>query len=243
MKLYLCNSGILTATEAFFVEGKGPSPVKAPMPFYLIRHEGKNILFDVGNPASVIQGVTYPDGTTSMIMDESEWAPNTVKALDIDPGDIDIIMVSHLHPDHAGALAFFPNATVLIRQAEYEIPTRYVEIPEDIQWQIIYGEEDYDVFGDGRLILIFTPGHTAGHQSLRVTLDDETVFLLAADACYVRENLSNHVTPTILDPAADPDAYRHNLENFSILEQQGVIILPGHDMDEWNKFRHAPEYY
>lgn len=243
LKLYFCNSGILVGQKDFFLENGGNEIRKAPMPFYLICHRGKNILFDTGNGREVIEGVEYPMVDLSMKMPESEWAPNTVRSLGLEPEQIDLILISHLHPDHAGALGEFPNATVVIRQAEYEIPNKNMPIPEGIDWYVVEGNEHYDVCGDGRLILIPTPGHTVGHQSLLVRTEKSGTFMLTADACYIKENMDTNTPPTSHDPDANADDYRKNLARFRAMEKGGVTIVPGHDWDTWVKYAHAPQYY
>lgn len=96
------------------------------------------------------------------------------------------------------------------------------------------------MFGDGKLVIYYTPGHTAGHQSLLVRTDRDGAFFLAADACYTLENIQSGVLPGLV---LDSAAYLQNIKTFRFLQKTGVTIVPGHDPQLWEQFRHAPDYY
>ena len=108
------------------------------------------------------------------------------------PQDIDVVVQSHLHFDHCGGLAWLKRAPVLVQREELAfaldppVYQRDIYMPADfdigLNFQLLDG--DHDVFGDGRVMVISTPGHTRGHQSLLVRLDGQTIFLLA-DAAYL----------------------------------------------------------
>lgn len=243
MKLYLIRSGILNARQHFFVEGAGNEVRYVPMPFYLIQHRGKNILFDVGNPKFIIKGVDVPELDYGMHMSEGEFAPHALRKLGVEPEDVDLILLSHKHPDHAGALGEFPNATIVVRRKEYDFPTKSMKIPKGLNWYCIEHDEPYDVCGDGKLILYFTPGHTVGHQSLMVNTDKSGTIMLTADACYVHENMEMDIPPASDDPNFNADQYRQNLAWFRELEKAGAKVIAGHDDKTWEKCLHAPSYY
>lgn len=270
MKLYFFSCGILESYRDLFINNGGHTPFNVPVPFFLIQHKGKNILFDTGNHKD--------DGTTHLlprlfagvkpVFSEDEWAPNAIQKVGVKPEDIDIIIISHLHHDHAGAISEFPNATVIVQKSEYdyvrrpdyfmsqayyndEVPAPVMNFRFDgadplemkqIDWYFLNGWQDnkFDLFNDGKIIIYFTPGHSVGHQSLLVNTDKDGSLFLTADACYVEENISSGVLPGLV---CDGPAYIQNLKTFRLLEKTGVKIVTGHDSVLWDTFKHAPAYY
>lgn len=191
--------------------------------------------------------------TVRPVFREEELAHHAIQTIGVQPENIDFIILSHLHHDHAGEICQFPNATVIVQQAEYDYAHRpdyfmeqtyYAdEVPaQGIDWYFLHGKADdrFDLFGDGRIVIYYTPGHTIGHQSLLVRTEKDGAFLLAADACYTTENIAEGVLPGLV---LDSHAYLHNLVTFRLLQKTGVTIVPGHDPLQWQQFRHAPEYY
>ena len=241
MKLYFFYSGWLNVPRGYFAqenEQANQTFIDCPMPFVLIEHKGKHVLFDIGNPENVIEGTYSEWNRMTMKMDISEWMPNALARLNLTTEDIDLILLSHLHPDHAGCLELFPHATVVLRRTEYELPDRYVTVPETIDWCLIEDSENYDVFGDGRVVLFFTPGHTAGHQSMMVRTQQHGVLVFAADACCLKANMDDNLLPVYCTPEAE----RKNYARFRAMEKAGMTILPGHDPQAWAAFPVAPAY-
>lgn len=270
MKLFFFSCGILESTTDLFINGQGKDSFLAPVPFFLIQHNGKNIMFDTGNHPDDMIGHLLSRLTDNVnpIFSEADLAHNAIRKVGLTPEDIDIIILSHLHHDHAGEITFFPNATIIVQKDEFdyirrpdyfmtqayyndEAPANVTNFYMDgkdvlkkpqIDWFFIDGNIDksFDLFGDGRIVIVFTPGHTIGHQSLLVTTDDGTRFLLAADACYTEANLRSNTLPGLV---ADSHAYMNNLSYFRLLEKTGAKIVYGHDPQSWSQFNLAPEYY
>lgn len=94
----------------------------------------------------------------------------------------------------------------------------------------------HDLFGDGRVVCVPTPGHTPGHQSLRVRLAGGDV-VLAADACYFRRTLETLALPGF---AWDRTAMVASLERLRALRARGARIVFGHDPDDWAAVPQAP---
>lgn len=270
MKLYFFSSGVLESYRDLFINNGGHTRFDVPVPFFLIQHKGKNILFDTGNHKDDMGTHLLPRllGNVKPVFAEDEWAPKAIEKAGLKPEDIDFIILSHLHHDHAGAIADFPNATVIVQKAEYD----YVRRPDyfmtqayyndeapapvtnfnfdgedamkmkNVDWYFLNGWQDnkFDLFNDGKIIIYFTPGHSVGHQSLLVNTDEDGSFLLTADACYVEENIAAGVLPGLV---CDSPSYLQNLKTFRLLEKTGVKIVTGHDPELWKTFKHAPEYY
>lgn len=272
MKLYFFQSGILESYKGLFVSGGGDVEFNVPVPFFLIQHKGKNILFDTGQHKDDVKDHLLPrlvNGVKPVFESEFDWAPKAIEQVGLKPEDIDFIIVSHLHHDHAGAITEFPNATVIVQKEEFdyvrrpdyfmtqayyndEAPAKVTgfdmkgtdanDLENIVDWYFLNGWADnkFDLFGDGKIVIYFTPGHTVGHQSLLVRTDEDGDFMLCADALYVRESMEKGILPGLV--ALCPQ-YLQNLKTFRLLEKTGVKIVTGHDPVEWATFKHAPEYY
>lgn len=252
MRIYPFSAGYIACEKETFSPGGGDAWGHVPVPFYLICHKGKHVLFDTGNPASIIGRVIDEKARQrGMVMTQAEYAPNAISAVGIRPEDVDLVLLSHLHVDHVGAAQAFPNATVVVRLREYlyaqkpddfmaHVYAAFQALP-DLNWYLIPGDEPFDPFGDGRLTLISTPGHTPGHQSLLLNTDQSGAMLLTADACYSKANLTGRLLPQ--DLVCDRTAYFESLDRIRLYQKAGVTVITGHDEDEWAHMKHAPVYY
>src|SRR5436853_3857101 len=137
---------------------------------YLIRHDKGLLLWDTGIPDLV---AAMPDG---MVVANGAIRYRRVKTLasqleqiGVKPDDVTYLAVSHTHGDHVGNVALFPASTVLIQGAEYDWAMAGPAKPAFTATQKIEKlAGDHDVFGDGSVMILSTPGHTPGHQSLLV---------------------------------------------------------------------------
>jgi glyoxylase-like metal-dependent hydrolase (beta-lactamase superfamily II) len=155
-------------------------------------------------------------------------------AVEIDASAVTHAAVSHLHFDHAGGLTGVPNARLLVQRDEWSAAFHpgLVEFgvfnPDDFdlghERQELEGE--HDVFGDGSLRLVPTPGHTKGHQSLLV----ENRVLLVGDACYCRLALDLDALPAF---ATDADRQRKTFAWLREREASGISLVFSHDAAQW----------
>ena len=157
-----------------------------------------------------------------------------LRAIGVDPADIIWILSSHLHLDHAGGNVLLPNATVIVQANEHDYAFTTTDqayhIPEfdtGQPFKRIHGE--YDVFGDGTVVLFPTPGHTPGHQSARVrTAGGEVV--LASDCCNLKRSLDELRLP---DHCHDADQYLATLKGLATMRAGGTRIYYSHDPEFW----------
>jgi hypothetical protein len=111
-----------------------------------------------------------------------------------------------------------------------------IDFDHPLNYQLVDGE--HDVFGDGKVMLIPTYGHTPGHQSLLVRASKDTQMVFTADACYTKENLDRDVLPRVLWDAA---TMSHSLATLRHLrDRQGATLCYGHDPDQWRAMRRVP---
>jgi glyoxylase-like metal-dependent hydrolase (beta-lactamase superfamily II) len=159
---------------------------------YVIKHGDDYMLWDTGHSMSAPKVAPKVS-----IVDQ-------LAQLKIKPEQIKYVGISHYHADHTGQVASFPNATVLIGKAEWDAisapkPGPGVNFKPFEHW--IKGEgkvepipSDKDVFGDGSVIVLATPGHTPGHRSLLVKLASKS-YILSGDAVHFRENYESNGVP------------------------------------------------
>jgi N-acyl homoserine lactone hydrolase len=211
-----------------------------PVPAWLIEHPRGLVLFDAGLHPELRRSNARLNGAFAQsIVELPEGADLTARlvAAGAPPSDVTAVILSHLHFDHCGGTAELPNARLVLQAAEWEAGhhPRLVESgvynPDDFDLgharTLIEGA--HDVFGDGKLVCIPTPGHTKGHQSLRVELASGPV-VLTADCVYFREMLAEMRVPAF--------AYRLEMQLASMrllaeLEGQGCRLLFGHDVDQF----------
>jgi glyoxylase-like metal-dependent hydrolase (beta-lactamase superfamily II) len=148
---------------------------------------------------------------------------------------VDVAVVSHLHFDHCGGLGQLPGARVLVQRSEWDaafddgLVAFGVFNPGDFDLghDRVELDGEHDVFGDGSLRIVPTPGHTPGHQSLLV--DGET--LLVGDACYCQLALDRDALPRF---AADPERQRKVFGWLRHEQAAGRRLVFSHDPDQWS---------
>src|SRR5574341_25448 len=212
LQIYAVCVGYLELDRASMLSDLPPgSPWTVPVSSYLVVHPQGRLLFDTGVHC---QTLTDPIGRmgaarASRIRIRSQVGDDVVSQLarlGLQPDDITYVVNSHLHFDHCGGNEFFPRATIVVQKPEMEAARRpggvesysrsVIDFDHPLRYQLVDGE--HDVFGDGKVILIPTYGHTPGHQSLLVRVGKDTQMVFTADACDTKENLDRDVLPRVL---------------------------------------------
>ncbi len=166
---------------------------------YLVKHAQGWFLWDTGIPDAV---AAMPNGLAPPDPKAIHWRrPKTLAAqldqLGVKPADIKAMAVSHTHPDHVGNVELFPTAMLYVQKAEYEWPGPNNTPRFKPEHPVTKLEGDRDVFGDGSVTILSTPGHTPGHQSLLVKLPKTGAVVLSGDAAHFRDNWDNRRVPSI----------------------------------------------
>jgi glyoxylase-like metal-dependent hydrolase (beta-lactamase superfamily II) len=225
--------------------------IDIPYFFYLIQHERGNVIFDSGAHPSLATDPRARLGDEAdnweIRMSPEDGVVDRLAKVGLAPEDITHVIQSHLHYDHAGGIEFFPHAPVYVQRDELAFASAppvyqaglYVkadyEVP-GVRWHELDGE--HDVFGDGRLVLVPTPGHSAGHQSLIVRLESGPVILLA-DAAYLVEKMRTRSLPAVV---WSPDHMVASWEKIERLERElDAILVATHDLKFRDRIRLAPE--
>ncbi len=231
MKLERFNVGWMTAPAGVWRQGEEDPgrPVRVPVSSYLIETDSERILVDTGLHPEAGRDIVahYEDETLVVFRTEQEASI----ADRVDLASLTRVVLTHLHFDHAGGLALVPESVpIVIQRAEWEAGRDEARIelnffhPQDYAGQdreVILIDGDDDLLGDGSIELLSTPGHTTGHQSVRV---GEVV--IGADVAHFDDVLDHPRFPAF---AADFDAQRRSAERLRGLREEGLTILPGHD--------------
>ncbi len=184
-----CGTPTIKNFDKFFSDKPGlypPGPRVITDSCYLIRHGDQILLWDTGLPASW-KGKVTDLGDISFKVDKT--IAEQLEQLELKPSDIDIVGISHMHSDHTGQAAEFPQAELLIGTKDFEL-TKGKDDPFG-PWRkegakVHSAEGDVDVFGDGSVMTLHLPGHTPDHMGLLVKLASGPV-LLSGDLYHSRE--------------------------------------------------------
>jgi len=162
--------------------------------------------------------------------------------LGVKPADVTYVALSHTHGDHVGNIALFGSSTVLIQGAEYDWAMAGANKPAfavSEKFERLAG--DHDVFGDGSVTILSTPGHTPGHQSLLVRLPKTGSVVLSGDAVHFRDNWEHRRVPSMNKDRAQTLASLQRLQ--SVLDERRAQLWINHDKAQSEGLRYAPAYY
>jgi len=210
---------------------------------YLIKHAQGWMLWDTGVDDAI---AAMPDGQKPADPRATLWRrPKTLagqlEQLGIKPSDIKYVSVSHSHPDHIGNVEMFPQALLLVQKAEYEWPGTNNASRFKPEHPVTKVEGDKDVFGDGSVTIISTPGHTPGHQSLVVKLPKTGALLLSGDAVHFQSNWENRRVPAL---NIGQEQTRASMQRMAeILAREKATLWINHDKAQRDTLKMAPEYY
>lgn len=251
LRVYVMDCGTikgLAVTMFGFKEGEVP-PRDFVVPCYLIVHPKGTLMWDVG----VIPDSAFPAGggpVTQGISTATKTLTSQLAAIGYKPADITYLSLSHYHSDHTANANMFAGSTWLVSQAERD--AMFAEKPAGIIQQgtfrslkdsktIILKTEEYDVFGDGAVIIKSAPGHTPGHQVLFLKLAEFGPLLIAGDLYHYPEEGTMHRFPTFEYNKEQSAASRAAIDVF--LKKTGAQMWIEHDAATFARLRKSPDYY
>ncbi|MBA2567675.1 MAG: N-acyl homoserine lactonase family protein, partial [Thermoleophilaceae bacterium] len=238
--------------------------VDAPIGWFLLEHPlAGRILVDTGLHPSVAVDPKPNFGWVGMrafrdlSVDAAHTAPAQLRARGVEPREIAVVVMTHLHVDHASAASEFPGATFVVSDREWEAATSArsvlhgysaAQLDHALDWRTLDfdGEEAdsfatfgraLDLFGDGSVRCVHTPGHTHGHMSVVVRLRDREA-LLAGDAIYTMRTLRESRLPSRCE---DWHQFKRSLREIQGYARQTptALIVPGHDAAAWRSLEPA----
>jgi N-acyl homoserine lactone hydrolase len=235
----------------------GEPSMTVPVPAFLIRHPSAGaILVDTGlHPSIATDGRQNFGGLANRIgkpqLAPGEDVPAQLRSLGLDPGEVPVVVMTHLHIDHTSAISEFPDSTFVVSETEwqagalgpramlngyrrphfdYAFDYRTVDFDRaGIDSYASFGRT-FDLFGDGSVRLAFTPGHSAGHISVIARLSQRD-FVIGGDATYTMGQLEG--TAPLPPRPHDAHNFRRSLQELRLFRGQfpDAVITPGHDPD------------
>jgi len=232
--------------------------VKLPIVAFLVEHPGAGpIIIDTGFHPSVAHdpkqnlGPVYGRIYSIDMRPEQAISAQLRDQQGIDPSDVRVAIMTHLHLDHASAVSEFTSATYVLGSGEWRAfhasrlalngyvrhhvqhAVEYKEVPYDspvIDSYATFGRS-FDLFGDGSVRLVYTPGHTHGHQSVILRLKEREA-LVTGDAIYFMRTLEDERRGFAM---ADEHKWRRSIGEIRLYRRENpdALIIPGHDPDAW----------
>lgn len=255
---FYATGGALAGLHALGFRSK---KIEIPIPAYIVEHPGAGvILIDTGFHASLADDPKANLGPVlgrlfSPKMEPKDAMPDQLRARGLDPADVAVVVMTHLHVDHASGVAQFPDAMFIVSEREWRaaaeekgVTAGYVRRQFDhaFDWRTVdFDGEDVssfagfgrtlDLFGDGSVRLAYTPGHTLGHMSV-VLRTRSGEFLVAADAAYTTRTLAESVMPY---GAHDEHEFRRSLREVQryIEQTPSATVSVGHDLEAFRKLK------
>jgi len=249
VKLYTLNGGdvLVNNLEIFSQDDryKGQSKSFADA-FYIIEHPKGRLLWDAGLGEGLVgqEPFTTPDGAFTVSRKDS--IVNQLKVINLTPKDFDYIAISHTHFDHSGSAYQFTDATWLVQEAEYNFITSEEKQKDDDYKAISMLKKvkklngDYDVFGDGKVVIKSMPGHTPGHQVLYLNLAEAGSILLTGDLYHLQKNRDNRGIPKFNSSVEETLKSMDYFESFA--KEKNAKVYIQHSIEDFNKLPKYPKF-
>jgi N-acyl homoserine lactone hydrolase len=222
---------------------------------WLIRRGNEWLLWDTGVPQSALND---PKGWSTLpqliVYHLDKTLTDQLAAIGLKTDDITYVAISHTHGDHIGNVGVFANSTVLMQRAEYEwigspdgpndnvnqlkaLARKLLGTPKHLK--LLAG--DTDVFGDGSVTLVSTPGHTPGHQSLLVHLKNSGFIILSGDVVHLQENFEKNTVPSLNTDKAASIASMDRIRRMIATYRAKLFI--NHDKAQSDTLKLLPAFY
>jgi len=206
---------------------------------YLIKHPRGYMMWETGVGDEI---AALPEGRGTF----TRWRlartlASQLQELGLKPSDVKYVAASHTHFDHIGDVELFPEAMLLVQKAEYEWPSQSGGPRFKPEHPVTKLEGDLDVFGDGSVTLLSTPGHTPGHQSILLRLAKSGTILISGDAAHFKENWTERRVPSF---NVDKDKSLASMERIAgILARENAQLWVHHDKPQSDAQKKSPAYY
>lgn len=248
IRLYTLDCGRIAITDMTAFDDSGHYDGKSGVladPCFLIRHPKGDLLWDSGIGDDVATAKDGKDLLPGYRATVSVTLSAQLKQLGLGFGDIEYFAFSHAHVDHLGNANALSKATWLVNPLDLawmdsnQDPTKaLVSSRQAARTRLVSG--DFDVFGDGRVTILQTPGHTPGHQSLMVRLPHHGPVLLSGDLWHSRENYDAARVPRFNTSRAETRASMGRIEG--LIRQSGARLIIQHDCADIEQLPKVPQF-
>ncbi len=245
--LYALQNGFIGFERSglFYGERSGER-VQIPVACFLIKTSDAAILFDTGFSPRAVPGLLRNDPLARF--SDEDLLVRRLDSIGFETNAVDLVVISHLHFDHAGGASLFPKSELIVQQDEYA----YAHYPAAF-FASLYYRKNFDlpgyrwrlIEGDLELVpgvtLLRSDGHTPGHQSLLVELPASGPIILAGDSCYWQEHIDHERVPGVV---WNPTQALHSIKRLKTVARlvEGRIF-PSHDPVFWQTVKQAPDCY
>jgi len=232
MKVTMLDGGAFISAAGIWRRGESLGrKLRFPVPVYLIEAGEERILIDTGHhPGAAADAEAHYGRAENMRNFRLEQDTRIDQQVDL--GTVTRVVLTHLHFDHAGGLDLLPaTVPIYVQRREWEAGrdaeaiARNFYLPSDYEGvgeQVVPVDGDHDLLGDGSVELLLTPGHTPGHQSVRVG----ERLVIGGDVTHFASGLDDHRFPLFGD---DLDAQLASAERLRAMRDAGAEVRPGHD--------------
>jgi N-acyl homoserine lactone hydrolase len=261
VRLYVFDCGVLHNSDMarFNLKNEDVATTDMSMACFLIAHPQGNLIWDTGaipddswkpTGAMITQHVTLPDGSgRDAVVDKN--LRDQLKEIGYSPADINFLALSHYHYDHTANANEFASATWLVPQLEHDVMFGGGKVYGSLQPStfsalknsktILIKDKEYDVFGDGSVIIKSAPGHTQGHQVLYVKLAKTGGVVLSGDLYHYPAEKTLDRTPTFDFSPEQTRASRKEVDAF--LKKTNSQLWIQHDFVGNAKLKKSPQFY
>ncbi|MBZ5577906.1 MAG: N-acyl homoserine lactonase family protein [Acidobacteriia bacterium] len=256
LRLYVLDCGKITGVSATAFGFKDGDLATTDMvtPCFLIAHPRGTLMWDTGE---ISDSAVKTDGSPTKQGAFTVTRPQLpqLAAIGYTPADITYLALSHYHGDHVANANLFAGSTWIVQQVERDAmfapkagdqkgpgaPTPALYSALEKSKTLVLHNEDHDVFGDGTVVIKFTPGHTPGHQSLFLKLAKTGPVLLSGDLYHYPEEMTLKRVPSFDFDKDQTAKSRAAMEAF--VKKAGAQLWIQHDAVAGAQRKLAPAYY
>ena len=261
LRLYVFDCGVLHNADMgrFNLKNEDVTTSDMSMGCYLIAHPKGNLIWDTGavpddswtpNGKVTTHHISLPDGS-KRDAELGQSLRGLLAKIGYTPSDIDYLALSHYHYDHIGNANEFAAATWLARPLDREVmfgggkpsgtlqPSTFSALEKSKT--ILLKTDEYDVFGDGSVILKSAPGHTQGHQVLYLKLAKTGGVVLSGDLYHYPAEMKLDRVPTFEFSQEQTRARRKTIDAF--LKKANAQLWIQHDITGFSKLKKSPQFY
>jgi N-acyl homoserine lactone hydrolase len=257
LRLYVLDCGRITPAnaDAYGLKPEQMATINMITPCFLIVHPKGSLMWDTGEiPDSAFKDGVSPQKLNAFTVDRP-LLPQ-LAALGYSPANITYMALSHYHGDHVANASLFAGSTWIVQKGDRDPilaprpanPPATGRVPDPIFFQglansktVVLNGEDHDVFGDGTVVIKFTPGHTPGHQALFLKLANTGNVLLSGDLYHYPEEITLKKIPSFDTDKDQTAKSREKIEAF--VKQMGAQLWIQHDYTQGVNRKIAPAFY